>query len=345
MQKQGRIKYIPFISSVAAIAVLFLHTNGCFWVFSATEPYWKSANIIECFFYPAVPLFFMISGITLMDFYDRSTLKEYFVKRINKTFVPFVAWSLIVLAMKLLLGRVTLNEITIKYLYEGIIGSQIVSIFWFFAPLFCIYLSMPLFAAVEKTKRKEVFSYLVIIGFVLNLLVPFVKSVFNLSFSTPYQVTVVTGALIWVPLGWLLHNCEFSKTTKAFLYVFAVAGLLSHIIGTYKLSMDAGRIVETFKGYQNVPCVMHASGLFVLLKDVGTRVMKGKTESFFNWLSTYAFPIYLMQFIFLVALPGFSFVDTTSLVYRLGAPFLIVPIIIAVAWIIRKIPFVNKILP
>ena len=61
-----------------------LHTNECFWTFSAEERYWRTANIIECIFYFAVPVFFMISGITLMDFYDRNSLKEYFLKEPEK---------------------------------------------------------------------------------------------------------------------------------------------------------------------------------------------------------------------------------------------------------------------
>ncbi len=68
---------IFFIRVMATVFVLFLHTNGCFWSFSATEQYWRSANIIECVFYPAVPLFYMVTGITLMDFFDRYSLGEF----------------------------------------------------------------------------------------------------------------------------------------------------------------------------------------------------------------------------------------------------------------------------
>ncbi len=105
MGEKKNIDYIVFVSVIAALSVLILHTNRCFWTFSATESYWFSANIIECLFYAGVPLFFMISGITLMNFYDRYSLKEFFIKRFNKTVVPFVAWSLIILAGKVASGN------------------------------------------------------------------------------------------------------------------------------------------------------------------------------------------------------------------------------------------------
>jgi len=82
-KEKNAINYIVFISVISAVSVLILHTNGCFWSFSSTARYWRTANIIECIFYFAVPLFFMIIGVTLFDFYERYTLKEYFIKRLR----------------------------------------------------------------------------------------------------------------------------------------------------------------------------------------------------------------------------------------------------------------------
>ena len=80
----NRIEYISLASVVSAIAVIYLHANGCFWNFSTSE-YWFTANIIESVFYFAVPIFFMISGAMLIGFSDKYDLKTYFSKRIKKT--------------------------------------------------------------------------------------------------------------------------------------------------------------------------------------------------------------------------------------------------------------------
>ncbi len=65
--KSGNISFISFASFISAMSVVFIHSNKCFWDFSSTARYWKTANIIECFFYFAVPVFFMITGATLID--------------------------------------------------------------------------------------------------------------------------------------------------------------------------------------------------------------------------------------------------------------------------------------
>ncbi len=48
--KSNRKFNLTFIQVICAIAVVTLHTNGCFWNFSAKERYWLTANIIESVF-------------------------------------------------------------------------------------------------------------------------------------------------------------------------------------------------------------------------------------------------------------------------------------------------------
>lgn len=67
MNNNKLIEYISLASVLSAIAVVYMHTNSCFWDFSTTR-YWFTANIIESVFYFAVPIFFMISGAMLLDF-------------------------------------------------------------------------------------------------------------------------------------------------------------------------------------------------------------------------------------------------------------------------------------
>ena len=81
-------EYITLLNVLSAFAVVVLHTNNCFWTFS-TERYWKTANIIESVMYFAVPVFFMITGATLIDYKERYSTKEYFKKRFWKTMFPF----------------------------------------------------------------------------------------------------------------------------------------------------------------------------------------------------------------------------------------------------------------
>ena len=71
--------YIQILGVIACLAVVAMHVNGCFWQFSY-DRYWITANIIECICYFAVPIFFMISGATLLN-YRNVIPQRYFSKK------------------------------------------------------------------------------------------------------------------------------------------------------------------------------------------------------------------------------------------------------------------------
>lgn len=86
--------YIDVLNVISCLSVVILHTNNAFWKFSY-ESYWISANFIECIFYFAVPVFFMITGVTTIDYREKYGTRVFLKKRIQKSLIPFVLWSMI----------------------------------------------------------------------------------------------------------------------------------------------------------------------------------------------------------------------------------------------------------
>ena len=158
-KKVNNIEYISYLSVISAIAVIILHTNGVFWSFSKAR-LWITANIIECAFYFAVPIFFMITGITLLDYRDRYDTKTYFKKRITKTVIPFIVWSFIAIAYKLINKSISLNDLSLINIINGILSTKYLSIYWFFIPLFQIYLCIPFLSIIDKKNRNNIYIYI-----------------------------------------------------------------------------------------------------------------------------------------------------------------------------------------
>ena len=117
------------------------------------------------------------------------------------------------------------------------------------------------------------------------------------------------------------------------------------MIGTYVLSRENGGIVSLYKGYTNVPTVLYAIGIFIIIKEIGSRIKNEKLIHGIEAISRYTFPVYLLHwFVMLQIIETFS-IDILSITYRVGAPILIFFICIIIAWIIRKIPVLRHILP
>ena len=150
-----------------------MHTSG-FWNFRKNIV-WIADNAVECIFYFAVPVFVMLSGVTLIDYRERCTTKEYFIKRIKKTVIPFFAWS--ILGLLFVIWFDGINSVSLKPLdiINGIITCKYIHIYYFFMIIFGIYLAIPILGSVEKEKRKNIFLYCIVAGITVNVFLPFVS--------------------------------------------------------------------------------------------------------------------------------------------------------------------------
>lgn len=289
----------------------------------------------------------MISGSTLLNFFDKYSLKEYFSKRISKTLLPYIIWSFIALIFNVFcLKNINLSDLSVKYIFDRLSTGNMIDIYWFFIPLFCVYLSIPLFAAVKKDKRKTVFTYLVVLGFILNILLPFINTVFDINILSSITVSVVKGYLFYVLVGYLITNYEIDKRIRYIIYVLGIFGLLIHIIGTYSYSMSAGYIIQTFKGYNNLPCVLYSVAIFIFFKYFGERALSiNLISKIVNVVKKYTFSVYLTHWFILRILVWLFPINTYSIVYRLGIPFVVLIIVIVLTYIVRKIKLGRLILP
>lgn len=346
MEKKERLHYIDALNVIAALSVVFLHVNGCYWKYTGEESlgWWKSANVIEALFYFTVPVFFMISGATLLDYNKKYGLKEYIKKRVVKTFIPYIIWSLIGISVNIFFRIVPLSDVSFKYVIKGLLENTFVPTYWFFKPLFCIYLSIPLIAAVEPEKKVSVYTYTVIAAFFINVCSWFIINVFHLRLSWEYTVAVASGYLFHVLTGYILINIEIKRLYRIILYVFAIAGLFAHMIGTYYLTIKEGNISPTYKGYNNLPTVLYSLGVFVFIK-YGSARFSEKLNKVMEYLSGLTFGVYLVHVFLIKAAERFLGIDNTNLIYRIIAPFVFFFASAGIVWILKKIPVVKHIVP
>ena len=118
------------------------------------------------------------------------------------------------------------------------------------------------------------------------------------------------------------------------------------IIGTYTLSMNAGEIVSTYKGYTNVPCVLYSIGVFVFIKyDLVTLMKFNWINKIVNYLNYYTFGVYLIHWYLLEIILKVFNIPQTSIAFRLLSPIAVLIISVGIIWILRKIQIVKEIVP
>ena len=132
--------YIDVLKILAALAVVILHTNAIFWE-GPSSPAWLSANLIETLLYWAAPMFFMISGATLLNYPLRMSTKKYVVKRIRKTVVPYCLWTVIAILFftvgpyRVMRPDLSIREIVKAFVRPGA-SPYTLPVYWYFPALF-----------------------------------------------------------------------------------------------------------------------------------------------------------------------------------------------------------------
>lgn len=263
--------HITALSVFSCLAVLCLHT-GSYWSFSKSLN-WVAGNAVESFFYFAVPVFLMISGATLIDYRKRYTTAEFFKKRILKTVIPFLFWSIFALFFKLLLwGRdsVSLNPLDI---INSIINNRYIGMYYFFIILFSVYLSIPVFSLIPEEMRRKGFLYIIVTAFTVNSLLPFVLSLSGgrINHNGNFSLYACTGWMIFPIIGYYLENYELSKKAKVAIFTLGFMGFIIHLFGTWFLSWRAGEIVKFFKGYESVFCILIFFGNLPFIQALSLR--------------------------------------------------------------------------
>ena len=342
-KEKDRIFYIALLSVISAIAVVFCHANE-FYLFDH-NPNWAIRNMIEGITHFAVPVFFMITGAMLLDYTKRYSLSEYFKKRINKTLVPFLFWSLIGLGWSIFLKKTSPDSLSFMFIINGVFYTSFVPIYWFFIDLFRIYLWIPLLACIKEENKCFVFTYFILCLFIIDSFIPFVLDKYGI---TPYfDMKLSQNYLIYVLMGYVLSKYEIELKWRRSIYMLAILSVLAITIGTYVLSIGNDAIEYTYIGYKNVPCVLYSAGVFLFAKNLTKKInFNEKFKATVYFLSKYTLAIYLLHIFIIDTVKLYlPYSLKTSIPCIFALSLAVIPACILLTIIIRRIPFGKFVLP
>lgn len=231
-------KYITYLNVFAALSVVMLHNNGIVHQHPMGKT-WYTAIFLETLFYCAVPLFFMITGTTLIDYKKRYNTKEFLTKRIKKTVIPFLFWSFFGIAY-ICLKNMSLDILSsgISSMISNIFNTSYISIYWFFPVLFGVYLCIPILS--EIVNKQKTFKYMIIVELVFMSMLPFICNLLSIQYNYELVPKLVYGYIIYVILGYYIDNKEISKKKRTLIYILGFLGFLSNFIGTAVLTGAGG---------------------------------------------------------------------------------------------------------
>lgn len=346
MPKRERSFFLTLMTVISCVSVVILHANGVFWTFSY-ERIWMTANVLESVFYFAVPVFFMISGCTLLDYRDYYDTKTYAWKRVKKTVIPFLLWSLLALLIQLWRGNYVLEPVSLYTVADAIINSRHWGVYWFFMPLFGAYLAIPVISLIPKNQRKQIFLYIIGVGYLINELIPAINRIWGNVIPVSGELTfpISSGYLLYLFVGYYIYHYPLPRWVRGLIYLLGVAGLGVHMVGTWHVSYQAGEIVTLFKGYMNVPCALYSTAMFLFFRNIDYERWNGKLKSILSYLSTETFGVYLIHMFVITAVPAVFHISWDSFFSRTVGAVAVFLGITLICKQVKKIPLVRLVLP
>lgn len=342
----GRIIYFDVLRIFSVFCMMVLHVAASNWGKAAVDSFeWQTFNVYDSLVRFCVPVFIMISGGFFLDNSREITLKKLFKKNISRIVTAYFFWSFCYSTVLYLISPDKDNYTFGVWFKEFLCGRYHL---WFMFAIFALYLAVPILRKI--TADKKLTEYFLILAFVFTSVAKLLKAIKPIApavneITADMGMYTVFGYSGYFVLGYYLKNTELSAKTRKIIYVLGALGTLTTIIGSAIWSVRKGSAVNTL--YHNfMPNVcFEAVAIFVFFKyNVSKIRWSEKQLKVISRLSALSFGMYLFHDFVNIAFKEWGF---TTLLYN---PILSVPcnslivffVSLAVAWLLSKIPFINR---
>lgn len=340
--ERKRLDYIDFANIAAAFAVICLHCSGGVSHYEEDRR-WYLALLIQTVMHFAVPVFFMITGTTLLEYRKRYSTKTFFKKRALRAGIPFLFWSVVYLLFPVLLYQNPFPDFTA--FRDAILNNGATNIFWFFYALFGVYLAMPVLSLLAKPENFKSIEYLCLLSFAFNALLP----VFTRYVGPVYvelKPVIVGGYLSYVFLGWLIRNERYSKKTRLLIYAAGICSTILMFFGTWAFTRQSGAVDGFFMEYNSIACFPMSAALMLAFKHFPwEKVYRFIPQKLVTKAAGAGLGVYVMHMLVLQVNEKYGWFDNHPMYYMVFMPILTYVFCVLLTCLLQKIPVVRRLIP
>ena len=259
-----RVTGYDILRIMAIFMVIVIHSNVVFLANRTRNLSWFIGMEITTVCLLSVPIFFMLSGATLLYRKKISNTQEY-IKRFLKQSVPFFIWSLIYIGARIIIGKIPLQ---IKSIWS-LLSEPAYYQFWFMYSLLSIYLLLPFLECIIHYCNKKIIEYALILWIIFSVVQPtLVKISLDFKISSHFDLKICEGYIGFFLLGYYLRRYYSKISLKKSICIFSF-GLLIMLLQS---GIEFVILKENYQGYfyttYLTPGVVIASiGIFLILQN------------------------------------------------------------------------------
>lgn len=341
---EKRIDYIDFMNIFACFAVVCLHCSGSVFSYGVVDDReWFLSMLIQTVAHTAVPIFFMITGITLLNYREKYDTKTFFKKRFYRTVIPFLAWSCVYIFIQSKLDGTDILDF--EKWRNGIFNNEAQGVFWFFYAIWGIYLCIPVFSLIAKEENFKVMEYCCVLFFAAQAIYPLITR-FVMPVNDGILPSFVLGYTGYIFVGWIICHENYSKKMRMLVYIAGIGGALLMFAGTYFLSRQAGYMDTFFMDYVSIACMPMATAVMLFAKRVRwERVYKVIPKRIVRLISSASLGVYLLHMVFVTFCSYYESIYRHPMYIMIMGPLVIYPLSLICTLVIKKTPLIQWMIP
>lgn len=272
--------FVDALNIVSCFAVVCLHTS--LGVFSPQHTrLWAFQEFMQALFIYAVPIFFMVSGMNLLDYRKKYSTKVFFKKRFARVGRALILGSIACYLLFGLLPNLFYGAQSIADSFgvvdfcKRFLTNSIIDIYWFLYSIIYLYFLTPLLSKIVHDRR--LLEYTIALTMFCSILIPAAKAAgINEKYFSPLLNWPLfsSSALLYFLLGYYLENYGLPLRWKApaWAAAFSVSAALMFIGGLCWNGFFRGTMGEEYQNYlvgtSSPLCVTSAISLFMLCKTL-----------------------------------------------------------------------------
>lgn len=319
---------------ISCFGVVMLHVSGLI----ATET--TSFTWEDIYYYLAtfsIPIFFAVNGYLLLN--KKEINYKYVFKKICAILLVVVVWNILISVASAVLKQEINNPIDV--ILDSLIQKGYFLQFWFFGSLIIIYLVLPILFRIYNIK-------IGLFLFVLFLVISIVIDILSIKSNYPLQAHVIQTFRLWTwfmyyLLGGILGNKEVrTYLTKKISFTSNVIMSIVLLVASISYEIFLGDYINKYNWaeyfYDNILVILFTFSFFLLISRVR---FPEKIIELVQIISPNIMGIYIIHITFIKVFTHIF--DFNSLILNLILVFLVFISSLIFTIILRKIPYVNKI--
>ncbi len=287
--KSQRKVFLDLIRIFAILGVIYNHSKAWELYQVPGDIHQTFGYVLTCLARIAVPLFFMVSGVTLLG--KEESIKSLYQKRVLRMVLCTVLFSLAYYLWALV--RKEIEPISPIQFAKGIMVEPYIIPFWFLYAYIGFLVILPVLRLIAKNLTAEIWHYL----FAFVIIEYLIRSVLCIASGlqiSPYltMTGVVTMPTLYSLLGYGLYTFEKDKMTKVgailfavLVFVYLVADIISYQYSTRRILSSAG----------DFRCVMLSIAIFGLFYCIGGQITSEKAVKVLTFVGNRVFGVYLLD--------------------------------------------------